>query len=95
MSAHAQRRPDVLTITPAGHAALERVAAHLAAAIDTSTPATIAKGLAALYRLEVTALLDAEPEPPAHAGGVAGRYPPLTPATDRGYADGRRMQLPG
>jgi hypothetical protein len=93
---HAHQQRDVLTITPAGHAALDRVAAHLAAAIDASTPESIAAGLAVLYRLDISDLADnALDEEPPESGGVVGPHPPLRPATDRVYADGWRMQLPG
>lgn len=92
--------PVVLTITPAGHAALDRVAAHLAAAIDTDTPESIANGLAALYGLNIAVLVDlvdtGHNTPVQDGGGAeAGGWPVLRPATDRVYADGWRMQLTG
>ncbi len=90
--------PVVMTLTPAGHAALDRVAAHLAAAIDTDTPESIAEGLAALYGLDISQLVDLHDisqDATGQDGGGAGRWPVLRPATDRVYADGWRMQLPG
>lgn len=44
MSTQTHPHHEALPITAAGHAALDRVAAHLAAAIDTSTPQSIANG---------------------------------------------------
>ena len=95
--AHPDHHPDepvVMTITPAGHAALDRAAAHLAAAIDTDTPESIAQGLAALYGLDIEHLAEFSGSDAEGRGG-AEPWPGLRPATDAVYADGWRMQLPG
>jgi hypothetical protein len=99
---HGQDDPHVWNLTLAGHAALDRLAAQLADAIDTSTPESIADGLAALYVPDLYVLFDhvqVSDEDrdivwPARAG--TGPYAPLKPhAPGVVWADGFRQQLPG
>ncbi len=86
--------------TPAGDAALTAMADHLAAAIDTSTPESIADGLLALYRLDNGALAhlidEADVLNQDEPAVVTGPYAPLRPSSDLIiWFDGFRKQLPG
>jgi hypothetical protein len=98
---HGQDDPHVWNLPPAGHAALDRLAAQLADAIDTSTPESIADGLAALYVPDLYVLFDHvevtdEEEIGCLSREVAGPYAPLKPYAPRVvWADGFRQQLPG
>ena len=102
---HQPDQPDQSTVwnlTPAGHAALDRLAAQLGDAIDVSTPESIAEGLAALYNPDLHVLFDhvevreEDGDDACPARDVTSPYAPLKPhAPGVVWADGFRQQLPG
>jgi hypothetical protein len=93
---HQPDQPIAWKLTPAGHAALDRLAEQLADAIDTSTPESLAEGHAALYAPDLHVMFDHvevidEPVPTTVALLLADK--PYLPGVV--WADGFRQQLPG